>query len=190
MTFHLSAVSSTSAKLVLIDMQRIFQEPESQWFVSNYPEAESKLAQLRGHFPQAIWTRFVRDPQEHGAWKTYYERWDQCRAEPDSERWDLTLEPDAQDDVLSLSTFSKWGTQLSELTAGFDHLVVAGVATDCCVLSTVLGAVDAGKQITVVSDACGGATPEAHQQALDLMNLLSPMVQIVTTDQLSEMLEP
>ena len=166
--------------LVLIDMQRIFQEPESQWFVSNYQDVEQNVEKLRDSHEHVIWTRFVRDPQELGSWSDYYGRWDQCREEPVSPRWDITLPVQENEQVLSLPTFGKWGDELARMTDGYQHLVVAGVATDCCVLSTVLGAVDAGKHVTVVSDACGGATPRAHEQALELMEMLSPMVTVQT----------
>ena len=170
------------AALVLIDMQRIFQEPESQWSVSNYQEAEENILTLRDSFEHVIWTKFVRDPQETGAWGDYYRRWDECREEPESPRWDITVPVRENEQVLSLPTFSKWGADLARMTEGYQHLVVAGVATDCCVLSTVLGAVDAGKHVTVVSDACGGATPRAHDQALELMELLSPMVTVRSSE--------
>lgn len=178
-----------SATLVLIDMQRIFKEPSSQWHVSNYDQVAEQVARLRTKFERAIWTRFVRDPMELGAWQAYYQRWDRCREARDSPQWDLTLDPQPEDGILSLPTFSKWGPQLCESVAGTEHLVVAGVATDCCVLSTVLGAVDAGKRVTVVSDACGGTSPTVHQQALELMELLNPMVQILEAGQVDGLLE-
>ena len=62
-------------------------------------------------------------------------------------------------------------------------LLVAGVATDCCVISTVLPAADAGASITVVTDACAGSTDENHQKALDLMALYGPLVTLRTTDE-------
>ena len=173
-----------NAALVVIDMQRIFQEPQSQWFVSNYQDVEQNVRKLRDSFDLVIWTRFVRDPQELGAWADYYDKWDECREEPQSDRWDLTVPLQGNEQVLSMSTFTKWGEELARMTAGYQRLVVAGVATDCCVLSTVLGAVDAGKHVTVVSDACGGATPRAHDQALELMELLSPMVTVCTSESL------
>lgn len=174
------------AALVVIDMQRIFQEPESQWFVSTYQDVEQNVLKLRDSFDQVIWTRFVRDPREPGSWTDYYKQWDQCRNEPESERWDTTVPTRENEQVLSLPTFTKWGAELARMTEQYQHLVVAGVATDCCVLSTVLGAVDAGKHVTVVSDACGGATPRAHDQALELMELLSPMVAVRTSNSILE----
>lgn len=172
------------SKLVIVDMQEIFRSPESEWFVPQYSEAAENIRQLTGVFGQGvIWTRFVRDPQEHGSWHEYYVRWSRCRVAPDSDQWQITLPHLPGDSILSLPTFSKWSQELADLTKGHDQLTICGVATDCCVLSTVLGAVDAGKHVTVVTDACAGITAEAHQQALSLMDLLSPMVTLKTTAQ-------
>jgi nicotinamidase-related amidase len=94
----------------------------------------------------------------------------------------VTLPTRDGDSVLTLPTFSKWGPELVELTAWSDYLVICGVATDCCVLSTVLGAIDAGKMVTVVTDACAGATTEAHDQAIALMGMLAPMVTLLDAE--------
>ena len=45
--------------------------------------------------------------------------------------------------------------------------MLAGVATDCCVLSTALAAADAGCLVEVVADACAGSSDEAHERALE-----------------------
>jgi nicotinamidase-related amidase len=63
-------------------------------------------------------------------------------------------------------------------------MVLTGVATDCCVLSTALGALDAGRFVTVVSDACAAVSDEAQQQTLALLQLLSPMCEVVTSREL------
>lgn len=179
------SAAAMPATLVCIDMQRIFQDPESQWGVGGYEAAATKVAELAdAHAGNVVWTRFVRDPAEVGSWKDYYERWSDCRDSPESPVWDVTLTTQPADRVLSKPTFSKWGAELAEMTEATPHLIVCGVATDCCVISTVLGAVDAGKHVTVVTDACAGATTEIHDQALSLMGMLSPMVTLVTTAEL------
>ncbi|MGK0715794.1 cysteine hydrolase family protein [Leucobacter sp. W1153] len=180
-------MTQSSFSLVVIDMQEVFRHPESQWYVPRYAAAQANIEEILRTQPEnVVWTRFVRDPRETGSWRDYYERWDRCREGPRSALWDLTLTAQPTHSVVSAPTFSKWGEELANLTDSVARLVVCGVATDCCVLSTVLGAVDAGKQVTVVSDACAGVTDEAHNQALALLSLLHPMVEIVTTEQFLE----
>src|SRR5262249_28748582 len=64
--------------------------------------------------------------------------------------------------------------------AGSGPLVLAGVSTDCCVLSTALAAADDGIGVRVVADACAGVDDESHAQALHIMRLYSPLVEVVT----------
>ena len=69
------------------------------------------------------------------------------------------------------------------VTGPTPHLVLAGVSTDCCVISTALAAADAGATITVVTDACAGSTPENHRSAMDVMALYPPQITLATTDE-------
>lgn len=62
-------------------------------------------------------------------------------------------------------------------------LVVTGVSTDCCVISTVLPAADAGARITVVTDACAASTVENGAAATHVMSLYPPQVQLASTAQ-------
>jgi nicotinamidase-related amidase len=81
------------------------------------------------------------------------------------------------------TTFGKWTPGLRAVVGERPTLVVAGVATDCCVISTVLPAADAGASVTVVTDACAGSTDDNHQKALDVMALYAPLVTLSTTDE-------
>ena len=79
--------------------------------------------------------------------------------------------------------FGKWGPELAGRVGG-DDIVLAGVSTDCCVISTALPAADAGTRIRLVTDACAGATDVSHEQALAVMDLYAPLIELVTTDEL------
>ncbi|WP_354256020.1 isochorismatase family protein [Arthrobacter sp. OAP107] len=102
----------------------------------------------------------------------------------DSEAWDITMDVPAGATVIDASTFSKWGPELAAVVPEGGEMVLTGVATDCCVLSTALGALDAGRFVTVVSDACAAVSDEAQQQTLALLQLLSPMCEVVTSREL------
>jgi nicotinamidase-related amidase len=101
----------------------------------------------------------------------------------DSNAWDITMNVPGTATVVDAPTFSKWGPQLAALIPEGTEMVLTGVATDCCVLSTALGAVDAGRFVTVISDACAAVTDQAQQQTLALLELLSPICEVTTSDQ-------
>ena len=47
--------------------------------------------------------------------------------------------------------------------------MIAGQWTEVCVAMPVLSALDAGYEVYVVTDACGGASREAHDMAVERM---------------------
>ncbi|HEV7792056.1 MAG TPA: isochorismatase family protein [Pseudonocardia sp.] len=76
--------------------------------------------------------------------------------------------------------FADAAAGISRLLPAFGELVLTGVSTDCCVLSTALGAADAGVHARVVSDACAGLSATDHRRALDTMALYQPFLEVVT----------
>lgn len=182
---NLSLNNIDNPALIIIDMQEIFKNQDSQWYCPEYNQAEDNVQKLIKRYPkQVVWTRFVRDPKEVGSWQDYYRYWDECRLSETDQFWDITLSTQDHDQILTLPTFSKWGDELKGMTEDNSVLIICGVATDCCVISTALGAVDAGKSVIVPRDACAGATLEIHTKALDVMSMLSPMLEVVTTEDL------
>lgn len=55
------------------------------------------------------------------------------------------------------------------LATGRKRLLVSGLLTEACVSFPVLSALEAGFEVFVVADACGGLTPDGHQFALRRM---------------------
>ncbi|MGO4583260.1 cysteine hydrolase family protein [Arthrobacter sp. 2RAF6] len=176
-------VSTGEAKgqLVVIDMQRVFREA-GVWRIPRYDDAARTIARLTSAGLRPIITRFVPDPAEPGSWSTYYDHWPSMRRDPADHIWDLMLpDVDARSSI-DLPTFTKWGEALADRIPVGEELILTGVATDCCVLATALGAADAGRYVTVVEDACAGQSDAAQDQALNLMQLLSPMINVVKSE--------
>lgn len=182
-----SAVEETrgsgAARLVVIDMQAAFRRP-GQWHVPRYDQAAAGIGRLIAAVGDPLFTRFVPDPSEPGSWRAYYDRWDQMRLPPEDAVWDVELPGHDGGATLDLPTFGKWGPAMAGCVPVGGELILTGVATDCCVLSTALAAVDAGRFVTVVTDACAGQDDAAHEGALSMMGLLAPMIRLVTCDEL------
>jgi nicotinamidase-related amidase len=170
----------TALTLVVVDMQQVFGDPASEWFTPRFSEAEAVIARMLPAFgDRVIFTRFVAPEHPEGAWVPYYEQWPFALVPPDDPLYDLVLAfRGTGHTVVTEPTFGKWGPDLRAALAGSDDIVLAGVSTDCCVLSTALGAADAGVRVRVAADACAGLSDTDHQRALDAMALYGPLIEI------------
>ncbi|WP_416263624.1 cysteine hydrolase family protein [Curtobacterium flaccumfaciens pv. flaccumfaciens] len=180
----MSAEIPDDAWLVVIDMQQVFTG-ENPWAAPRYDHASAGIERLLPRFTgRTVFTRFVAPEQPAGAWVPYYRDWPFALV-PDTDPLYALTEPfasaaaDRNDPVVTEPTFGKWGTSLQAVVGDHPHLVLTGVSTDCCVLSTALAAADAGATVTVVPDACAGASDEDHDRALAVMRLYAPLITVV-----------
>lgn len=174
------------AWLVVVDMQNVFAHPPSPWAAPDYAAALAGTRRLLDAFgDRVVYTRYVAPAEPEGAWRAYFEQWPFALVPPDDPLYAIVdaLDP-AGRRVVTRTTFGKWGAELEEATDGADELVLAGVSTDCCVLSTALAAADAGRRVHVAADACAGASRADHERALDAMRLYAPLVEVTTTGEL------
>lgn len=171
--------------LVVIDLQEIFARPDSGWFVPRYADAAAATRELLPLFgDRVVFTRFVAPRTPTGAWVVYYEKWPFALVSDADPLYDLTPEfASDRHPVVSLTTLGKWGPELEAAMHGSREMVLVGVSTDCCVLSTALAAADAGVRVRVVSDACAGVSDQEHQRALEVMGLYAPLIDITTVEQ-------
>lgn len=165
--------------LVVVDMQRVFAEPASPWATPGFAAIVPTVAALvRACAPAVTFTRFVAPAEPSGAWRTYYEQFPFARQPPDASLWDVVPELAPTGPTVDAPTFSKWGPELAA-RLGDATLLLAGVSTDCCVLSTAVAAADAGVPVQVVADACAGVDEASHRAALQVLGLYAPLVEVV-----------
>lgn len=169
--------------LVVIDLQHVFGDPSSGWFCPRFHEILDPVARLVTAFGSAVtFTRFVAPASPAGAWRAYYAQWPWALQPPDSSLYAL-VEPYTGRATVDRTTFGKWDADLAARVG--DDIVLAGVSTDCCVLSTALPAADAGVRVRIAADACAGATDDTQAKALELMGLYAPLIEIVRTTDLT-----
>jgi nicotinamidase-related amidase len=170
----------TEPWLVIVDMQEVFADPGSAWHVPRFGETVEPIERLvAAHEPRVTFTRFVAPARPAGAWVAYYERFAFARQPPDADLYRL-VPRFARHGSLDMTTLSKWGPELAR-TIGAGEMVLAGVATDSCVLGTALAAADAGVRVRVAADACAGADDDAHEHALGVMRIWAPLIEVTTT---------
>ncbi|MET8994675.1 isochorismatase family protein [Amycolatopsis sp. NPDC004169] len=168
--------------LAVIDLQNVFADRASPWFTPRFAEVVPPIHRLVTAFGHdVVFTRFVAPAQPEGAWRRYYEQWPFARQPPDAPLYQV-IDGFNPLSTVDATTFGKWNARMATRVGGAG-LVLAGVSTDCCVLSTALAAADAGVAVTVVSDACAGVDDESHAKALDIMRLYAPLIQVATTEE-------
>jgi nicotinamidase-related amidase len=146
------------------------------------------------HAERTVFTRFVpphRAQDALGSWKVYYEKWWMMTGEHLAQELVglamplQTLVPPAR--VFDKMTYSPWvdGRLFSHLRQeGVRTLVVTGGETDVCVLATVLGAIDLGYHVIVLSDAVCSGADETHDAAVDLLgDRFSVQLELVETEE-------
>lgn len=161
-----------------VDMQRLFA-PGGPWPV---PWAERVLPAIEelvaSHPRQTLFTRFVpaaRPGEAPGAWARYYRRWASVTLS--------NIDPNLIELMPSLARFvppaklvdkrvySPWTEgQLGALLAGsdIDTLLITGGETDVCVLATVLGAIDRGFRVLLVTDAVCSSADQTHDALMEV----------------------
>ena len=178
-----------------IDMQRMFNE-ETAWKVPWMEEVADQVEELTASLTEeTVFTRFVPPrsaDQVPGAWKTYYEKWEQMTLDrmPD-ELVDLVprlrrFVPPAR--VFDKRTYSPWiDGRLHQLLSRdrVDTLIITGGETDVCVLAAVVGAVDLGYRIVIPRDAVCSGADATHDSTLQLLGTrFSVQIEVTSTEEL------
>ncbi|AND17157.1 cysteine hydrolase [Rathayibacter tritici] len=168
--------------LVAIDLQHVFADADSPWGSAEFARAVEGTRRLLPAFGErVVTTRFVAPEQPSGAWIPYYREWPFALVPQDDRLYDLVDGVEGHR-TITATTFGKWGPELEAELDDSRELVLTGVATDCCVLSTALAAADAGVRVRVVADACAGASEADHRRALDAMALYAPLIEVTILD--------
>jgi nicotinamidase-related amidase len=185
-------LSHTTAH-VCVDMQRLFAEDtewKTPWIKRVLPQVVHVVA---AHPERTIFTRFIpakRPGEGQGVWSRYWQRWaGMTVASLGTEMVEIipdlaSFTPPAL--VVDKKVYSPWidANLESALRAkSIDTLVITGAETDVCVLATVLGAIDRGYRVIVVTDALCSSSDETHDALMTLYEKrYTQQVETVWTD--------
>jgi nicotinamidase-related amidase len=177
-----------------VDMQRLFG-PGYPWAFPWLEKVMPTVEEVCGSHPDRIlFTRFVpaeREGDGRGSWQRYYRRWPEVTLERvggDAVRLMTPLErfvPPAH--VLDKRVYSPWtegGLDRFVAAREIDTVIVTGGETDVCVLATVLGAVDRGLRVVLVTDALCSSSDATHDALMKLyLSRFSQQIEAATADE-------
>jgi nicotinamidase-related amidase len=178
-------------------MQRLFA-PGGPWAVPWAPKVLPAIVELTSrHAERTLFTRFIPAAEPGGgpgSWARYYRRWAEVTlSRIDNSLVDLMPElarfvPPAK--LLDKRVYSPWTEgQLDAMLggSGVDTLVMTGGETDVCVLATVLGAIDRGFRVVLVTDAICSSADQTHDALMELYH--SRFSEQVETAKLQDVLD-
>lgn len=185
-------IPPTAVHLV-VDMQELFRS-HVDWgtpALSAIVPAIERL--LRARPDRACFSRFIPPElmeQAIGAWQRYYRRWHRVTlGRMDRELIEIIpeLRPWAKwvVDKSGYSALSAMPLRESLLATPGQCLILSGVETDVCVLSTVMEAMDLGLRVILAADAMTSSVSHCHDLALQIMEQrFDEQVEIATVEQI------
>lgn len=186
------AIPATAIHLV-VDMQELFRS-HPDWGSDSLSTIVPPIQRLLRARPEsAYFSRFLPPAQaEHaiGAWQRYYRRWHRVtleRMDPSLVDVVAELRPWAQRlvDKIGYSAMTNADFRRLATTAPGHCLILTGVETDVCVLSTVMEAMDLGLRVIIAADAVASSVAECHGLALQIMEQrFDEQVEIATVDEI------
>ena len=174
----------TDPLLVVVDMQELFRDPTSPWLIPRFDELVGPIGRLVAAFGGRVaYTRFEVPDVPLGSWGPYYETFASV-TDPANAAWFELAEPyrHGARHVIGRPVFDAWGARMRALAGEPPTIVLCGVATDCCVISTALPAADAGAFVRVVGDACRGSSDASHAAAIRVLSGYAPQIAITTVE--------
>jgi nicotinamidase-related amidase len=176
---------------LVVDMQELFRS-HPDWGSASLTGIVAPIQRLLSARPRnAYFSRFVppqRMDHATGAWQRYYRRWHNVtleRMDPDLVNVIEELRP-WERGVFDKSGYSALGNpefRRTASTSGDRCLILSGVETDVCVLSTAMEAMDLGLRVILALDAITSSSAKCHDLALQIMHeRFDEQIELATVD--------
>lgn len=146
--------------LLVIDMQNVYL-PGEEWGCPGFPQAAKNITALLDSGIPAVFTRFVAPGDPVGAWQDYNR--DYVHINESAYLNDLASELKpylSRCPLVDKSTYSSWTVEVARLAEGYGRILLAGVVAECCVLATLMAAMDAGKKVVYLTDCVAGQSAD------------------------------
>ena len=173
--------------LLVIDMQNAYM-PVQPWSCQNYDAASANVVKLCKRIDNVIFTKYIASENPSGTWADY----NQINKEINENAWLNELSMDTLGHkCYDKSVYSAYSVkEVQEAASLATSIIVTGVVAECCVLSTVMSLIDAGRYVYYVYDAIAGATPETEQASMKVLEGLAYVhLRFITTEEMLALLD-
>lgn len=172
--------------LLVIDMQNVYL-PEEEWACPGMPDAAKQIQKvLEAKAADTIFfTKFAATDQPKGCWNAYNQEYQTIN---ENVYLNELAEPFKKVEqiypVYTKSTYSSMRIpEIREAMKQHDRLVLTGVVAECCILATLMEAIDDGIKVVYLTDCIAGQNKENEDMIRRIAESFSPMHVLVMDSQ-------
>ena len=164
--------------LLVIDFQNVYT-PEADWACPTMPEAVRNTCQLidSGTVNEVILTKFIAPDPALGTWEQYNLENEAIN----TNMWLNELVPElepyaAKYPVYEKSTYTSMRVpDIMEAAHRADQILLAGVVAECCILATLMEAIDDGHKVVYLTDCISGQSETNETSIRMIAESFSPV---------------
>ena len=169
---------SSKDLLIAIDFQNVYL-PGQPWACPTMEKSiENTLNILRSpDAPDHVFTKYAAPEDPVGRWKQYNEEYAEINADEFlCEFSDPILQFTKDDKVIIKDTYSAMDSaDIRSVLEGKKRVVLTGVVAECCILATMMDAIDMGYEVIYLYDCISGQTAENEKMIRTLAESFSPI---------------
>ena len=171
---------------LVIDFQNVYM-PGQEWACPSLPEVIKNTRKLleAGNSvntpPDILFTKYLASEAPVGTWKVYNKEYQSINEDPFLCDIVPELKPfTSQYPVAVKSTYSSMkAEQVLTAAVGKERIILTGVVAECCILSTMMEAIDLGYKVVYLYDCIAGQTPENETAIRKIAESFAPMHTLV-----------
>lgn len=168
--------------LLVIDMQNVYL-PGRDWACPSMPGAIGRICRLleADAVERVIFTRFAAPSAPVGTWKEYNEENAAINSSHYLNEMVEELRPYLKRwPVYEKSVYSSMRIpELLEAARAADRVVLSGVVAECCVLATLMEAIDLGCKVVYLTDCVSGQTEQNEAAIRKIAESFAPLHTLV-----------
>ncbi len=164
--------------LLVVDFQNVYL-PGYDWACPSMPQAMANTMRILDgeNAPDCVMTKFLAPDEPSGRWQQYNETYREINEYAFLAEFPEALKPYAEKaTVVEKSTYSSMDApEVIAAMEGKSAVVLCGVVADCCVLATMMDAIDLGYEVVYLYDCIGGVSEESEAEFRALAEIYSPI---------------
>ena len=182
--------------ILVIDMQKVYQ-PGNPWACAHVNEAAQQIETLLDHVlelrdaPSVLLTRYIApaDEDAQGVWADYNRENRAINENPVMNEFIPAIARYVEEfPYIDKCTYSCFSNEYVHVAADRSmvhggRVILTGVVAECCVLSTMMEAIDQGHSVIFLYDCISGQSQENEQAIRKLAESFAPLHTLVMSSE-------